>query len=66
MIGAIERNHKIHESEIEGKTVLEKYPNDPLNLKFKDIGSKILQNKKAKVPTPTVDEKIRSILGGVY
>ncbi|HNV93619.1 MAG: protochlorophyllide reductase iron-sulfur ATP-binding protein [Candidatus Methanofastidiosum methylothiophilum] len=66
LMGAIERNPKIHESEIEGKTVLERYPNDPLNLKFKSIGSKILQNKKAKVPTPTIDEKIRSILGGFY
>ncbi|KYC45613.1 MAG: protochlorophyllide reductase iron-sulfur ATP-binding protein [Candidatus Methanofastidiosum methylothiophilum] len=66
LITAVERNSKIHESEIEGKTVLEKYPNDPLNLKFKEIGNKILENKKSKVPNPTTDEKIRSILGGLY
>jgi nitrogenase iron protein NifH len=66
MIKAVERNPKIYESEIEGKTVLEKYPNDPLNLKFKEIGAKILENKKARVPNPITDEKIRSILGGLY
>jgi len=66
LINVVERNSKIHESEIEGKTVLEKYPNDLLNLRFKDIGTKILENKKSRVPNPTTDEKIRSILGGLY
>jgi nitrogenase iron protein NifH len=66
LINAVERNPKIYESEIEGKTVLEKYPDDPLNLKFKDIGNKIIKNKEAKVPNPTTDENIRSIIGGLY
>jgi len=66
LINVIERNSKIYESEIEGKTVLEKYPNDPLNSKFKDIGAKIIENKKSKVPNPTTDDKIRSIIGGLY
>ena len=66
LINVVERNPKIYESEIEGKTVLEKYPNDPLNTKFKDIGNKIIKNKKSKVPNPTTDEKIRSIIGGLY
>ena len=66
LINAVERNPKIYESEIEGKTVHEKYPDDPLNLKFKDIGNKIINNKEAKVPNPIKDEKIRSIIGGFY
>ncbi|NMC77158.1 MAG: P-loop NTPase [Candidatus Methanofastidiosa archaeon] len=65
LISAVERNLKIHESEIEGKTVLEKYPDDPLNYKFKDIGKKIIENNKSRVPKPTTDEKIREILGGL-
>ncbi len=66
LINVVERNPKIYESEIEGKTVLEKYPNDLLNIKFKEIGKKILSNKKSKVPTPITDERIRSILGGFH
>lgn len=65
LINAVDRNLKIHESEIEGKTVLEKYPNDPLNSQFKEIGRKIVENNNCKVPIPTTDEKIRGILGGL-
>ncbi|HOG73456.1 MAG TPA: nitrogenase iron protein NifH [Methanofastidiosum sp.] len=65
LINVVERDLKIHESEIEGKTVLEKYPNDPLNLRFKEIGKSIIENNSSKVPRPTTDEKIREILGGL-
>lgn len=66
LINVVERNPKIYESEVEGKTVLEKYPNDVLNIKFKEIGEKILSNTKSKIPNPTTDKRIRSILGGMY
>jgi nitrogenase iron protein NifH len=64
MIDAVDRNLKIHESEIEGKTVLEKYPNDSLNSLFRGIGKKIIENNNSKVPNPITDNRIREILGG--
>ena len=57
IIGTINRSQLIQESELDAKTVVEKYPNSDEALEYATLCSSILKNNDHKVPSPMEDEE---------
>ena len=66
IIGIIPRNKLIVEAEKENKTIIEKFPESEISLKFRNITKKIIEIKKidAKNPIPIDDNKFNKIILG--
>lgn len=58
IIGKINRSELIQKSEIEAKTVIEKFPESKESLEFKNLAENILKNNKYDIPKPLDDEKL--------
>lgn len=57
VIGVINRSNLIQESELDAKTVVEKYPESDETLEYKNLASNILKNKDYSIPEPMDDEE---------
>lgn len=57
IVGTIHRSNLIQESELDAKTVVEKYPKSKEAQEYLDLASKILNNNNVSIPQPMSDEK---------
>ena len=66
IIGIIPRNKLIVEAEKENKTIIEKFPESEISIKFRNIAKKIIKIEKnnAKNPIPIDDNKFNEIILG--
>lgn len=56
VIGTINRSDLIQKSELDAKTVVEKYPNSKEAMEYKSLGENILKNNIYSIPEPLDDE----------
>lgn len=57
IIGVINRSNLIQESELDAKTVVEKYPESDEAMEYKKLASKILKNNDISIPEPMDDDE---------
>ena len=57
VVGTIHRSNLIQESELDAKTVVEKYPESDEAQEYKDLASSIMNNEFTSIPQPMDDEE---------
>ena len=57
IIGIINRSNLIQDSELDAKTVVEKYPSSDETNEYKKLASNILNNNNYSIPDPMNDEE---------
>lgn len=57
VIGVINRSRLIQESELDAKTVVEKYPNSQESSEYRKLANSILTNEEYTFPTPMDDDE---------
>lgn len=60
VIGVINRSDLIQESELDAKTVVEKYPESKETEEYINLASNILENQKVSTPEPMEDEELEN------
>jgi nitrogenase iron protein NifH len=60
VIGKIERSQLIQDSEIEGKTVVEKFPKSDEAMEYKKLANNILNNESYSIPNPMDDDEFEN------
>ena len=58
VLGTIHRSNLIQESELDAKTVVEKYPESKEASEYKDLALSIMHNKEPSLPEPMSDEEL--------
>ncbi|KZX17598.1 nitrogenase iron protein 1 [Methanobrevibacter filiformis] len=61
VIGIIPRDETVQKSEIEAKTVIEKYPNSNQSEEYRKLAKNILNNSSSGVPEPLNDDEFEEL-----
>ncbi|MDR2967527.1 MAG: Ni-sirohydrochlorin a,c-diamide reductive cyclase ATP-dependent reductase subunit [Methanobacteriaceae archaeon] len=64
VIGKIERSQLIQDSEIEAKTVVEKFPKSDEAKEYRDLANNILNNNSYSIPKPMDDNEFEEFFKG--
>jgi nitrogenase iron protein NifH len=60
VIGYVPRSVTVTQSELQGKTTIEAFPDSPQALVYKDLAAKIAAHEESKVPSPMEIEELRN------